>query len=188
MSNDFGSARHWAAEMIAGALFPGARAIDATLGNGRDTVRLCELVGEAGRVCGFDVQIEAVERTRARLSEAGLLSRAELFCAGHERMAEFAREPADAIVFNLGWLPGAERAVTTATGTTLSAVSQAIGLLNPGGILTVCVYPGHAEGARERDALKRWAAALDPRYDALWKRYLNQRNDPPELLAVRRKP
>jgi SAM-dependent methyltransferase len=187
MSKDFGSARHWAAEWIADALFPGARAIDATVGNGHDTLRLCELVGESGRVYGFDVQEDAVGRTRARLSEAGLLNRAELFCAGHERMAEFVREPVDAVVFNLGWLPGAKHAVTTAAETTLCAVSQAAALLKPGGILTICIYPGHEEGRKERDALQHWAAALDPKYDALWKRYLNQKNDPPEMLAVRRR-
>ena len=39
------------------------------------------------------------------------------------------------------------------------------------------------------EALKQWASALDrTRYDALLKCYLNQPNDPPQLLAVRRRP
>lgn len=88
MSTDFGSARRWAERFIVDALYPGATAVDATLGNGYDAERLCALVGETGRVYGFDVQVEAVERTRARLQEKGLLARAELFCMGHERMAE----------------------------------------------------------------------------------------------------
>ena len=72
MAMDFRSARFWAAELIEGALTPGSRALDATLGNGRDALRLCELVGESGHVIGFDVQPEAVARSRARLEEAGL--------------------------------------------------------------------------------------------------------------------
>ena len=80
MAKDFRSARFWAAELIEGALEPGARALDATLGNGRDALWLCELVGETGRVIGFDVQAEAVARSRARLEEAGMLGRAELIC------------------------------------------------------------------------------------------------------------
>ena len=188
MSTDFGSARRWAERYILDALYPGAIAVDATLGNGYDAERLCALVGETGRVYGFDVQREAVERTRARLREKGLLKRAELICAGHERMAEFVPPGVDAVVFNLGWLPGAGHAVTTRVDTTLAAVSQAVELLSPGGVLTVCVYPGHEEGAREREALLAWAQALPASLDVVHQRYMNQQNDPPELLAVRRRP
>ena len=105
MANDFRSARFWAQELIEKALFDGARAVDATMGNGHDAQWLCELVGESGRVFAFDVQPEAVARTRQRLTDAGLMSRAELFCMGHERMAEAVDGEVDAIVFNLGWLP-----------------------------------------------------------------------------------
>lgn len=188
MANDFRSARFWAREMIEAAMCDGARAIDATMGNGHDTQWLCELAGENGRVYAFDVQAEAVERTRERLAETGLLERAALFCAGHERMGEMVSEQVDAIVFNLGWLPGAEHGVTTQTSTTLMAVNAALDLLKEDGLMTVCIYPGHEEGTRELQALMAWAAALDSkRYDALLKTYLNQPNDPPRMLAVRRK-
>ena len=55
-------------------------------------------------------------------------------------------------------------------------------------MLTICVYPGHEEGAREREALLAWAAALPGTLDVLHQRYMNQKNSPPELLAVRRRP
>jgi len=55
-------------------------------------------------------------------------------------------------------------------------------------LMTVCVYPGHEEGARELEALTEWAGRLDPkRYDALLERYMNQPNDPPQLIAVKKK-
>ncbi|MDD6142681.1 MAG: class I SAM-dependent methyltransferase [bacterium] len=188
MANDFRSARFWAREMIEAAMFDGAVAVDATMGNGHDTQWLCELAGENGRVYAFDVQPEAVERTGERLAEMGILGRAVLFCAGHERMAEFVHEQADAIVFNLGWLPGAEHGVTTQTSTTLMAVNAALELLKEDGLMTVCIYPGHEEGTRELHALMEWASALDEkRYDALLKTYLNQSNDPPRMLAIRKK-
>lgn len=188
MANDFRSARFWASELIEGALFEGAHAVDATLGNGHDALRLCELVGESGHVTGFDIQPEAVSRSQTRLDAAGFHERAHLICAGHERMAEYlAPESMDAVVFNLGWLPGAEHAVTTRTETTLRAVSAALDVLREDGLLTVCVYPGHAEGAREREALLEWAKNLDPtRFDATLKCYLNQPNDPPLLIAIKK--
>ena len=188
MAQDFRSARFWAAEMMEAALFPGARAVDATMGNGRDTLWLCQRVGPEGHVYAFDIQPEAVARTRERLQGEGLADRATLFCRGHQHMAEAVSEPVDGVMFNLGWLPGALHAVTTRTETTLAAVEAALGLLKPGGLLTVCVYPGHDEGARELDALTDWAAGLDPgRYDALLKCYMNQPNDPPRMIAVKKK-
>ena len=188
MSADFRSARFWAREMIESAMFEGARAVDATMGNGHDTQWLCELAGENGKVFGFDIQPEAVERTRERLGASGLQARAELFCAGHERMAEFVDEPVDTVVFNLGWLPGAEHGVTTLMETTLLAVNAALELLKEDGLMTICIYPGHEEGTRELDALLKWASSLDDRrYDALLKTYLNQPNDPPRMLAIRKK-
>ena len=184
---DMGSAWHWARELHERAIGPGARVIDATLGGGGDTLALCELVGAEGRVYGFDIQPDAVRRTRARLDEAGLAERAELICASHARMEEYVHEPVDAVLFNLGWLPGGDKSVTTLTDSTLSAVNAALRLLRPGGLLTICVYPGHAEGARELEALLDWAAHLDGRaYQAMARRYLNQPANTPVLLAVTR--
>lgn len=188
MANDFRSARFWAAELIKGALFAGACAVDATLGNGHDALWLCRLVGEEGRVYGFDVQTEAVERSRARLMDAGVEERATLILDGHQNMASYVpAESADVVMFNLGWLPGAAHGVTTQTDTTLQAVNAALDTLKEEGLLTICVYPGHAEGAREREALLSWAQGLDEReYDTMLRCYLNQSGDPPLLIAVKK--
>ena len=188
MANDFRSARFWAAELIEKALYPGATAVDATLGNGHDALWLCSLVGEDGRVYGFDVQAEAVANSLARLQEAGVEERAELILDGHQTMLDHLQpESADAIMFNLGWLPGAAHGVTTQTATTLQAVNAALDVLKEDGILTVCVYPGHEEGAREREALIDWARSLNEReYDAMLRCYLNQSKDPPLLIAVKK--
>lgn len=189
MSMDFKSARHWARELISDALPSGGVAIDATMGNGHDTLWLCQIAGENGRVYAFDIQAQAVNNTALRLRDAGLEKRARLFHAGHETMAEHVHESADAIVFNLGWLPGGEKDVTTLTDTTLRAVNAACGLLAASGIMTICIYPGHTEGTREKSALLEWAARLDPKkFDVMLKAYLNQPNDPPLMLAIRRRP
>ena len=188
MATDFKSARFWAKEIMEDALFSGAFAIDSTMGNGYDTLWLCELVGESGKVYAFDVQQEAVNNTAKRLENAGVRERANLFCMGHERMLEAVEEPVDAVLFNLGWLPGAEHGVTTQTETTLKAVEAALTLLKEEAVMTICIYPGHEEGARELQMLLDWAAKLDDkRYDAVIKHYVNQPNDPPQMLAIRKK-
>ncbi|MBR1820121.1 MAG: methyltransferase domain-containing protein [Clostridia bacterium] len=188
MAQDFRSARFWAAALIEPALYPGARAVDATMGNGKDALWLCERVGPEGKVYAFDVQAEAVSRTRSLLEAAGVAERATLFNEGHQRMAALVPEPVDVVMFNLGWLPGAGHGVTTLTRTTLQAADAALSILKPEGLLTICVYPGHDEGARELAALREWAAALDPRRcDAMTKHYMNQPGDPPVLIAVKLK-
>lgn len=189
MNNDFRSARFWARALIMPALHSGGVAVDATMGNGGDTQALCEMVGENGRVYAFDVQESAVQSTRERLEKTGLSGRCKLIHAGHETMKQHVPEKADAIVFNLGWLPGAAHGVTTRTATTLAAVHQALELLNDDGVMTICIYPGHEEGARERDALIEWARRVDSRkFDVLIKAYMNQPNDPPLMLAVHKLP
>ena len=96
------SARWIAADVLHQVVQSGDTVIDATLGNGHDTVMLAELVGEAGHVIGFDIQADAVERTRQRLTEAGLIDRCELYAEGHQHICERVHAPVKAAVFNLG--------------------------------------------------------------------------------------
>ena len=174
MSYELKSARYLAKEVIGQAVLPGDAAVDATMGNGHDTLMLCEAVGPAGKVYAFDVQEQAVENTRKRLTEAGMMDRAALFCLGHERMAEQVKEPVAAVVFNLGWLPGGDHSVTTHWETTRAAIAGALALLRPGGVLVVCVYPGHPEGERERAALTEFLSALRPQeFNVLRQKFLN---------------
>ena len=182
---DFGGARKWAQELVLKHLTSGGFAIDTTTGNGYDTLWLCQTVGHDGSVLGFDIQEEAVSRTHARLAEAGLEDIATLVNAGHERMDEYAKKQADAIVFNLGWLPGSPHECTTKLKTTLIAVDKALALLKIGGVLTVCVYPGHPEGEREKAALLNWAKELDDKkFDCVVFGYANIKKQPPFLIAV----
>ena len=185
---DFGGARKWARAIVSGALSEGARAVDATMGNGYDTEWLAEAVGETGVVYAFDVQRTALENTKRRLEARGFLPRARLFLQGHEDLLSFVPEKVDAAVFNLGWLPGTPHERTTRAETTLKAVNAALALLKPGGVMTVCVYPGHDEGAREEEALTAWVRSLDDAaFDAVICGYANIRKRPPILIAVTRR-
>lgn len=181
------NARYLAADYMRRTIREGDAVVDATMGNGKDTLFLCELVGETGRVYAFDVQEEAVARTIERVAEAGYAGRTTLLLAGHETMAQHVKEPVQAVMFNLGWLPGAEHIVTTKTDTTLAAVRAAAELIAPGGIVTVCVYPGHEEGTRELCALKEYAASLDVRrYNVLYHHFLNASEQTPQMILIQR--
>lgn len=188
MTFDLGIARLWAQALWVRALAPGCVAVDATMGNGGDTVELARLVGEGGRVYAFDIQPDAVRRTRERLAGCGLMDRAVLIEAGHERMGERVPESVDLIAFNLGWLPRGDKQITTRVKTTLRAVSSGLKLLKPRGLMTICAYPGHDEGTRELIALTELTGGLSPSsYQVMIQRYHNQANDPPVLIAIHKR-
>ena len=80
----------------------GEVAVDFTMGNGNDTLFLSKAVGASGRVYAFDIQEEALNSTRARLTENGAPENYTLICASHHRVREFVKEPIKAGMFNLG--------------------------------------------------------------------------------------
>ena len=146
MSYELRSARYLAREVLERAVRPGDTIVDATMGNGHDTLMLCEAVGPAGRVYAFDIQQDAVKETEKLLKSQGVYERATLINAGHEHMKDYVKEPVNAVVFNLGWLPGGDHSITTRWETTSRAVQAALELLGTGGVLVICAYPGHEEG------------------------------------------
>lgn len=181
------NARHLAADYMIRTVQPGDSVVDATMGNGKDTLFLCGLVGETGHVYAFDVQEEAVRRTQERVGEAGFAARTTLLLAGHETMARHVPQGVKAVMFNLGWLPGAQHIVTTKTDTTLEAVRAAVELIGRGGIVTVCIYPGHEEGTRELHALLDYAKGLSVRtYNVLHHHFLNAAEGTPELILIQK--
>lgn len=165
----------------------GHNAVDATCGNGHDTLLLARLVGTRGHVWGFDVQRQAVEETGRRIAEAGLANRVTLLPLGHEELQEQVAVPLQVVLFNLGYLPGGDRSIITRPDTTGSALEQSLRLLAAGGIVIVTVYPGHDGGSEEQTAVEKWAAGLDPRAFHSWR--MGQTNvtpTAPYLLLVQK--
>jgi len=177
----FPSVLTMAHRLAAERIRPGDAVIDATVGNGVDTEFLAKAVGPTGVVYGFDIQQAAPE------------TRLELFLASHHRMAELL--PADlkgrisAVMFNLGYLPGAEdaRSVVTRPETTLAALDASLSFLRPGGALTVVVYTGHEGGLEEGEAVDEWARALPVDIGQVVLYRMAQRPRAPYLIAVERK-
>lgn len=135
----------------------GDTVIDATAGNGHDTVFLAGCVGESGKVLAFDIQVEAIRASSKRVAELGHDRMVQFHQCSHARMGEFA--PAGtiaAIMFNLGYLPGEDHQIVTRTSETLRALDSADIALMTGGHLTIICYPGHEAGAEEAVAVTKW--------------------------------
>jgi len=146
--------------ILRGIIREGDLLIDATAGNGHDTVFLAELAGERGRVLAFDIQEHAIQTARSRVETAGFSNRVDFLLKSHAKMAEHAElGMVAAVMFNLGYLPGEDHQLTTEKGETLTALTAATTLLKTGGILSVVCYPGHDAGMAESAAVESWASA-----------------------------
>jgi len=168
-------------------LKPGDWVVDATVGNGHDTRWLADRVGPSGSVFGFDIQEKALSTSRANL--AGL-SHVALFHDGHERLAEVlpeaARQRLAAVMFNLGYLPGAPKDTITRADTTIAALEQAAGYLRIGGIMTVVLYPGHTGGEAEAAAVRAHVGRLPTSLSATHCVRMNAAQAAPELILIER--
>lgn len=176
-------------EFLASRLAPGGFFIDATCGNGHDTAFLCRLAGPQGRVLALDVQPQAVAATRARLEADGFGSMAQVVQADHARLAEFAPPAsADCVVFNFGYLPGADHALFTTPASSLPALEAALDILKPGGVLAACLYSGGPNGGGEKAAVEEFFAALPlTRYTVLACRFANWADTAPLPCFVLKK-
>ena len=154
--------------------------VDATMGNGHDTFFLAKL---AKQVYAFDIQKQALEKTSQRLQEAGLTN-AELILQGHETVDQFVRE-VKAAIFNLGYLPSADKSIITQPQTTIEALDKLCQMLVKGGRIAIMIYYGHEGGDIERDAVMDFVSQLPQQeYTATIYRTLNQINNPPFLVMI----
>ncbi len=136
---------------------PKGLAIDATCGNGHDTEFLAKLGFQ--NVIGFDVQATAIENTRSRLHAAGCVN-VNLVQRGHEHLKDHVSNELSCAMFNFGYLPNADKSITTMSKTSVMALSSALSLLTPQGLICLICYPGHEEGALETKAIQNWLREL----------------------------
>lgn len=156
--------------------------VDATAGNGHDTIFLA---GLAKHVHSFDIQKQAISSTRLKVSE-GEISNVTLHHTGHENVLQFVQGPLGAAIFNLGYLPGSDESVTTHGPTTWKAITDILSILKKNGVAIVVVYHGHENGKVERHYLEERISQLDGRTFQVLKYQFANRPASPYILAVER--
>ena len=155
-------------------------------GRGRDTLLLCQLAGETGKVLAFDIQIDAVVSTRKLLEENSVPTKSYVFLESHTNMDLYAEpQTVDAIVFNFGWLPGGDHTFHTETQTSLDAIQKGLNLLKPGGIMSLSLYYGKETGFAETDAILKYLETVDHQeYTVVTSSFTNRPNCPPIAVCI----
>ena len=168
----------------------GDLAIDATAGNGHDTVYLATRVGESGKVISIDIQKSAIESTRSLLSKKTLFDRVTLLLGDHsiilEQLLKEYKESVSTVVFNLGYLPGSDKSVKTDAASTISALEASAMLLRPSGMLCVTTYSAHLGGEVEATTVKEWMSSKESSGWHIKSHVPVSRNLPPVLWLARK--
>lgn len=180
----FGNAVKLAHRVIQKAVAEDDVVVDATCGNGHDTVFLARLVPR-GRVLAFDKAEQAVANTSQMLAREGIQERVELYHRDFRDIPMMVESPVKAVMFNLGFLPGGPRDTVTCAEESKAGVAGVLPLLAPGGVVTIVCYEGHPGGQDEANQIRNLANNLDQKlYEAVEMRFINQVNQPPVLIAV----
>ncbi len=163
--------------------------VDATAGNGNDTVLLSELVGENGKVYAFDVQKDALENTEKKLKDLKLENRVNLILDGHENIKQhISTEKVKLVIFNLGYLPKGNHEITTKKDTTITAIKESMELIEKEGKILIVIYPGHPEGAKEKNAVEEFVQKINQKqYNVARISFMNQINNPPFLIVIEKR-
>ena len=155
-------------------------AVDATLGNGYDTDFLSKVFK---KVYAFDVQKEAVLNYKEKN-----IHNVSLILDSHENFEEYIKESIDCIVYNLGYLPGGDKSITTKEESTLKSLESGLKLLKENGLMIIALYSGHSEGKSEKDAVLNYCKNLSKkRFGVIYQQFLNRTNNPPSLVVIEKK-
>lgn len=151
--------------------------VDATLGNGHDTDFLSS---NFNKVYAFDIQEKAIENYKHKKKDNTIL-----ICDSHDKLGLYVKEKVDCIMYNLGFLPGGDKKITTKVDTTIKSIKEGLKYLNYGSIMSIAIYVGHDEGKKERDAIINEVKNLPKNeYGVLMHSFLNRSSSAPLLIII----
>lgn len=176
---------HFAHDLAKKAMTDNSLVIDATCGNGHDSLFMARLL-KTGKLYAFDIQEQAINNTRALLTEHEQIDKAELIQSSHEFILEHVQaNSVDLVMFNLGYLPGADKSKTTTSHSSISAIKNSLLALKKNGLVVIVLYPGHEEGRREAQEVESFIETLDFKaYQAIKYGFINNSKRPPYIIAI----
>lgn len=159
-------------------------AVDMTAGNGYDSLFILDEL-EPEKLYAFDIQAIARDNT---VDLIGDRDNFKFILDSHANIDKYIKEKIDLAIYNLGYLPKADKSITTNSDSTISSLKKVLDLLKVNGKVIITVYPGHPEGSQEAEDLGAFLSNLDQRkFVVLKMEYSNQINNPPFIYYLTKK-
>lgn len=156
--------------------------IDMTLGNGYDAL---ELVKISKFVYCFDIQMEACRRAEELMESYNNYT---IINDSHIEFDKYVFEEFAGVIFNLGYLPRGNKLIHTEAIVVLETLKKVLIKIKKDGIIVIVFYPGHPSGLQEVEVVGQYLQGLNQKiYDVLKYEYINQENNPPFLIAVKKR-
>jgi hypothetical protein len=154
--------------------------LDMTMGNGHDTLFISKL---SQHVYAFDIQDQAIEETKKRLSDHHI-THVNLIKDDHFNFDSYV-DTLKGAIFNLGYLPGGNKEITTSGKHTVDTTKKCLTYLQVGGFILFVVYVGHEEGKLESESLSMFLESLDPSFYKILKVEMPFiKNNPPYIYMI----
>ena len=184
------NAQQFSHEMILSANLENGLFIDATAGNGHDTLFLAQHIDSTSKILSFDIQETAILQTRQLLQKYDLAPKVTCILDSHANISNYL-EPDERVrlaIFNLGYLPGSDKKIITIPSSTLEAIQILLGRLEKNGKIIIVSYYGHDGGLEETDAVEELISALSQKeWSVLKYQFINQINCPPICYVIEKK-
>ncbi len=162
---------------IVNGLFPqgGETAIDMTLGNGHDTDFLS---GIFDKVVSLDIQKSAVDKYNSPLN-------VDAINMDHANIGILNINP-ELVIYNLGYLPGGEKSITTKAETTVKSLDSVLQMIKPGGFCVITLYYSHDDGQEAKKVLE-YVRKLPGNFGVMHHEFINRGNEPPSLIVIEKR-
>lgn len=182
---------NYAHHLLEESVNEGEIVIDATCGNGNDTLFLSKLVGNEGHVLAFDIQEQAIQNTAQLISDNGF-DNVSVIHDSHAHIEKYLpknmNKPIAGAIFNLGYLPKSDKTIITEGQSTITAVDTILDHLKKDGLVVIVVYHGHEGGKSEKELVLKHVVHLDQKeYSVLKYGFINQKNNPPFIVAIQKR-
>ncbi len=161
--------------------------LDATCGNGSDTMLLAQLVGEEGHVYAYDLQKVAIRKAKEKISFVNLSKRVTFINKSHSDLSDISLKEISFALFNLGYLPGGDHSITTLPATTVAAIKSTLEIIKQKGVVLISLYPGHAIGEAESLAVEEYLSKVDQNDYHVWQlKQLNSKELSPYSILIQK--
>lgn len=162
--------------------------IDATAGNGNDTLFIAKMLKEDGFLYSFDISDKAIFNTQKLLCDNNINSdNIKIIHDSHENIDKYiVDKKIKAVMFNLGYLPGSDKNTATKAKSTICALENILNMIADKGVVTICSYVGHDGGEEDRE-VRSYLLSLDKKTYEISKTEMIKREDAPVLYLIIKK-